>query len=301
MFDFKIIPGTSNPCLLEDRIPDPPWWMAHVSFPQSNLLREQDIKQLVTNSGTSASLYWSHLLLLKAGWGKELWSLVTARPLLFCSLLFWVFIMMFQRKHSSPGSPRYPGLSYLQAWSYVISASCSKGWRRQRHPTPVLLPGKSHGQRSLWASVRGVAKSWTRLCDFTFTFQFHALEKEMATHSSVLAWRIPGMGEPVGLPSMGLHRVGHDWSDLAAVAAVLREWIILGDGSVVSCGFPELPDPYYLQAWGSREKQLLQLWTGVEACVFPPTPTWHQENPFTHSLIHPLCRILCETWGFCLS
>ena len=61
-----------------------------------------------------------------------------------------------------------------------------------------------------WASVRGVAKSWTRLCDFTFTFQFHALEKEMATHSSVLAWRIPGMGEPVGLPSMGLHRVGHD-------------------------------------------------------------------------------------------
>ena len=149
MFDFKIIPGTSNPCLLEDRIPDLPWWMAHVSFPQSNLLREQDIKQLVMSSGTHASLYWSDLLLLNAGWGKELWSLVTARPLLFCSLLFWVFIMMFQWKHSSPGSPRYPGLSYLQAWPYVISASCSKGWRRQWHPTPVLLSGKSHGQRSL--------------------------------------------------------------------------------------------------------------------------------------------------------
>ena len=55
--------------------------------------------------------------------------------------------------------------------------------------------------------------------DFTFTFHFHALEKEMVTHSSVLAWRIPGTGEAGGLPSMGLHRVGHDWSDLAAVAA----------------------------------------------------------------------------------
>ena len=60
------------------------------------------------------------------------------------------------------------------------------------------------------AAVHGVAKNWTRLSDFTFTFHFHALEKEMATHSSVLAWRIPGMAEPGGLPSMGLHRVGHD-------------------------------------------------------------------------------------------
>ena len=67
-----------------------------------------------------------------------------------------------------------------------------------------------------WAAVHGVAKSRTRLSNFAFTFHFHALEKEMATHSSVLAWRIPGMGEPGGLPSMGSHRVGHDWSDLAA-------------------------------------------------------------------------------------
>ena len=60
------------------------------------------------------------------------------------------------------------------------------------------------------AAVHGVAEGQTRLKDFTFTFHFHALEKEMATHSSVLAWRIPGMGEPSGLPSMGSHRVGHD-------------------------------------------------------------------------------------------
>ena len=60
------------------------------------------------------------------------------------------------------------------------------------------------------AAVHGVAKSRTRLSDFTFTFHFHALEKEMATHSSVLAWRIPGPGEAGGRPSMGSHRVGHD-------------------------------------------------------------------------------------------
>ena len=61
-----------------------------------------------------------------------------------------------------------------------------------------------------WAAVHGVTESWTRLSDFTFTFHFHALEKEMATHSSVLAWRIPGMVEPGGLPSMGSHRLRHD-------------------------------------------------------------------------------------------
>ena len=70
-----------------------------------------------------------------------------------------------------------------------------------------------------WATVHGVAKSQTRLSDFNFTFHFHVLEKAMATHSSVLALRIPGMGEPCGLLSMRSHRVGHDWSDLAAAAA----------------------------------------------------------------------------------
>ena len=74
-----------------------------------------------------------------------------------------------------------------------------------------------------WAAVHGVTKSRTRLSDVTFTFHFHALEKEMATHSGVLAWRIPGTGEPGGLPSMGSHRVRHYWSDLAAVAAAM--WI----------------------------------------------------------------------------
>ena len=72
--------------------------------------------------------------------------------------------------------------------------------------------------------VHGVAEGRTQLSDFTFTFHFHALEKEMAIHSSVLAWRIPGTGEPAGLPSMGSHRVRHDWSDLAVAAADNKNW-----------------------------------------------------------------------------
>ena len=75
-----------------------------------------------------------------------------------------------------------------------------------------------------WTAVHGVAKSRTQLSDFAFTLHFHALEKEMAAHSSVLAWRIPGTGEPGGLPSMGSCRVGHDWSDSAAAAAATA-WV----------------------------------------------------------------------------
>ena len=76
--------------------------------------------------------------------------------------------------------------------------------------------------RGAWkAAVHGVAEGRTRLSDFTVTFHFHALEKEMAAHTIVLAWRVPGMGEPGGLPSMGSHRVGHDLSDLAAAYNLL--------------------------------------------------------------------------------
>ena len=75
-----------------------------------------------------------------------------------------------------------------------------------------------------WAVVHGVANSRTQLSDFTFTVHFHALEKEMATHSIVLAWRIPETEEPGGLPSMGSHRVRHDWGDLAA-AYSFPQWL----------------------------------------------------------------------------
>ena len=99
-------------------------------------------------------------------------------------------------------------------WATSLSLSTFMHWRRKWQPTPVFLPGESHGRRSLKAAVHGVTEGPT-----TELLYFHALEKEMATHSNVLAWRIPGTGEPGGLPSMGSHRVGHDWSDLAAAAA----------------------------------------------------------------------------------
>ena len=131
-------------------------------------------------------------------------------------------------------SNEHPGLiSFRMDWLHLLavqgtlksllqhhSSKASIVWRsaffrrRQWHPTPVLLPGKSHGWRSLVGcspqGSHGVARTQTRLSNFTFTFHFHALEKEMATHSSVLALRIPGTGEPGGLPSMGLHRVRHN-------------------------------------------------------------------------------------------
>ena len=96
--------------------------------------------------------------------------------------------------------------------------------RGQWQPTPVLLPGKSYGRRSLvGCSPWGHKESGTT--DFTFTFHCHALEKEMATHSSILAWSIPGTEEPGGLLSMGLHRVGHDWYDLAAALELSTELV----------------------------------------------------------------------------
>ena len=132
-----------------------------------------------------------------------------------------------------------------------------------------------------WAAVHGVAKSWPWLSDFTFTFHFHTLEKEMATHSSVLAWRIPGTGEPGGLPSMGSHRVGHDWSDLAvAVAVGLLEF-----RSGTACGqrnanlgktyilvrFPpfcsdNLPDPYNHS--DHYCPQLVAIWIKIPSRLF---------------------------------
>ena len=93
----------------------------------------------------------------------------------------------------------------------------------QRRKIKGIQVGKEEVKLSLFADglilyIKSPKDANRRLSDFTFTFHFHALEKEMATHSSVLAWRIPGTEDPSGLPSMGLHRVGHNWSDLAAAA-----------------------------------------------------------------------------------
>ena len=113
-------------------------------------------------------------------------------------------------------------------WATSLSLFPFMHWRRKWQPTPVFLPGESRDGEAWWAAVCGVAQSWTRLSDFTFTFHFHALEKAMASHSSILAWRIPGTEEPRGLPSRGSHRVGHDWSNLA-VAAYLSTRLLLAE------------------------------------------------------------------------
>ena len=107
-----------------------------------------------------------------------------------------------------------------------------------------------------WAAVHGVTKSRTRLSDFTFTFHFHALEKEMATHSSVLAWRIPGMVEPDGLPSMGSHRVGHDWSDLAAAWNAWGKFSQCYGHSMAMrkrADLKSLPDTYFIRTHGAKQ------------------------------------------------
>ena len=112
--------------------------------------------------------------------------------------------------------------------------------------------------RAWWAAVHGVAKSWTQLSDFTFTSHFHALEKEMATHSSDLAWRIPGTGEPGGLPSMGSHGVGHDWSDLATTAIGPGLYLVaVSRGfSPLCCAGSSLLWFLSLQSTGSRAHRL---------------------------------------------
>ena len=114
------------------------------------------------------------------------------------------------------------------AWHAAVHG-VAKNWTQLRDwmekamaPPPVLLPGKSHGRRSLIRCNPWGREELDTTERLTFTFHFHALEKKTATHSSVLAWRIPGKGEPGGLPSMGSHRVGHNWSDLAAAAVAER-------------------------------------------------------------------------------
>ena len=126
---------------------------------------------------------------------------------------------------------------YLEEVSYLAQChALFPGWGQPTPNSPgisspsLLSSGEGNGaplqysclanpmDGGAWkAAVHGVTEGWTWLSDFIFTFHFHALEKEMATHSSVLAWRIPGTGEPGGLLSMGSHRVGHDWGDLVVV------------------------------------------------------------------------------------
>ena len=122
-----------------------------------------------------------------------------------------------------------------------------------------------------WAAVHGVAKSWTLLSYFTFTVHFHALEKAVATHSSVLAWRIPGTGEPGGLPSMGSHRVRHDWSDLAAAIQSLMDSICLSSNNAIQLNIKSCKCSLklYVPCWISLVTKRVQ----IKTTATHPTPT----------------------------
>ena len=145
-----------------------------------------------------------------------------------------------------------------------------------------------------WAAVHGVMKSQTWLSNFTFTFHFHALEKEMATHSSVLACRIPGTGEPGGLPSLGSHRVGHDWSNLAAAAT---------DGMTIVCAqlCPTLCDARHYCLPGFPVQGILQARILEQVAIsFSRGSSWprNQTHASCGSCIGRWILYPCTTWGW---
>ena len=163
---------------------------------------------------------------------KSLLYLLFKAYLLVCFWLWWLFIAA-RRLSLVLTSKGYSPVALCELLIVLVSTPLQHS----------CLENPRDGG-AWWAAVHGVAKSRTRLSDFTFPFHFHALEKEMATHSSVLAWRIPGTEEPGGLPSMGSHRAGHDWSDSAAAAAAQ------GPEGFNSCGWWALE--HWLSSCGAK-------------------------------------------------
>ena len=129
--------------------------------------------------------------------------------------VFWPLLPPWETLHIPYSIRKLPHMKVLISVWWLLGKAVGEG-------NGTLLQysclGKPMDGGAWWAAAHGIAKSWTWLSDFPFTFHFHALEKEMATHSSVLAWRIPGMGEPDELLSLGSHRVGYEWCNLAAAA-----------------------------------------------------------------------------------
>ena len=134
------------------------------------------------------------------------------------------------------------------------------------------------------AAVHGVAKSRTGLSDFTFTFYFHALEKEMATHSSVPAWRIPGTGKPGVLPSVGSHRVGHNWSDLAAAAWLTLKICWVAHSCPTPCDLLDfsLPGSFVLWIFQARIVEWVAIFSSMGS------------SPSQGSNLHLLCLLHCR-------
>jgi len=191
---------------------------------RKGVLKENLQKEGLETSKTNLADSWSPRALASGN--------ISGLPTPFFGLLILVSLFVLLVSISLPNIPyhsqaplpgQYDWLSLLGPSFWVISRLDAFV---QLFGSPYSCLENPMDGGAWWAAVHGVAKSQTRLSDFTFTFPFHALEKEMATHSSVLAWRIPGTGDPHGLPSMGSHRVGHDWNDLAEAAAAAARLII---------------------------------------------------------------------------
>ena len=162
------------------------------------------------------TIFWVTLLYRKwerLGWGVSK-ATMQSREL----VQMWLLIMESNRVLNTDGKEKERERGRIQKLSLSRQEGIGEG---NSSPLQYSCLENPMDGGAWWAAVHGVAQSWTRLSDFTITFHFHALEKEMATHSSVLAWRVPGTGQPGGLPSMGSHRVRHDWSDLATADQLL--------------------------------------------------------------------------------
>ena len=171
---------------------------------------------------TSLSLRHITILTQIHIWTRKEWHTYIFRCVCICVCVF-IIVSLSTLTNSARFSSVIPsGMYPHSAFSYLKSVFLIRYMNlycndlfiyvREGNGTPLQYSWLENAMDggAWWAALHGVAKSWTRLSDFTFTFHFQALEKEMATHSSVLAWRIPGTGEPGGLPSMGSHGVGHD-------------------------------------------------------------------------------------------
>ena len=158
------------------------------------------------------------------------WSIIPCKELQRISLIFLKVLVQFNSESFWVWWFCFRGLLIINSFLAVISLFWGEG--NVNPPQYFCLENPMDG-RAWWTTIHGVTKSRTGLRNFTFTFHSHALEKEMATHSSVFAWRIPGTREPGGLPSMGSQRVGHDWSDLAAAASIIWYLFSLCDFSKI--------------------------------------------------------------------
>ena len=226
---------------------------------------------------------------------------------LSCFSCVWLFVKLQTIAYSLPDSSVHRILQARILEWFAMLASRGSSWPRNWTHVSCVSPGEGNGNPlqysclenpmdggAWWAAVHGVAKSQTRPNNFTFTFHFHASEEEMATHSSVLAWRIPGTAGPGGLPSMGSHRVGHEWSDFAAAAPV---------SPAMAGGFFTTSTIWEAHVYAISNSQIKHVWYGnnyIRSVVTTQPQIWSivvNKNPAI--IYHSVCAIVAQKYKGC--